>query len=111
MRPSVAELRPAAQAWVGWATTKPFIRRLWIFGSRARGQGRPDSDLNVAVEIDPVGTDENAYTSFVHDAGNWRAELQPLLTYNLHLKWYDQSNQPVWNGVNSDGIPVYERNR
>jgi uncharacterized protein len=109
MRPSVAELRPAAEALHGWAASKPFLRRLWIFGSRARGTARSDSDLDVAIEIDPVGNDENAYTSFVGDAGSWRNELQPLLTYELHLKWYDKSNRPVWNGVNSDGIQVYER--
>ena len=109
VRPSVAELRPAAETLRAWAGSNAFVRRLWIFGSQERGEATPDSDLDVAIEIDPLGNDESAYTSFVHEAGNWRAELQPMLTYKLHLKWYDESNRPVWDGVNSDGIQVYGR--
>ena len=31
------------------------VTRLAVFGSRARGDARPDSDLDVLVEIDPRG--------------------------------------------------------
>jgi len=34
-----------------WAIVESFIRRVWIFGSRARGDHRIDSDIDVAVEI------------------------------------------------------------
>lgn len=30
------------------------IRRLSVFGSVARNEGRPDSDIDLAVELDPV---------------------------------------------------------
>jgi uncharacterized protein len=30
------------------------IRHIWIFGSIARGDGRPDSDLDFLVEVDPA---------------------------------------------------------
>jgi uncharacterized protein len=103
------ELRPAAQALRSWGSSKPFVRRLWIYGSRAKGTAREDSDLDVAVEIEPVGNDEESYTSFVSEANGWRTELQPMLTYKLHLKWYDRVNKPVWDGVNSAGILVFER--
>lgn len=28
------------------------VRGLWVFGSRRRGEARPDSDLDVLVELD-----------------------------------------------------------
>ncbi len=32
------------------------VKSLWIFGSRARGDHRPDSDLDILVEFDqPIG--------------------------------------------------------
>ena len=109
LRPSVAELSPAAQVLHAWAAGKPFVRRLWIYGSRAKGTARPDSDLDMAVEIDPVGNDEDAGTSFISEAEGWRNELRPLLGgYDLHLEWYDQSNHAVWAGAN-EGIQIYDR--
>lgn len=38
------------------ARQKPLIRIVWLFGSRARGDHKPDSDIDLAVshDIDPV---------------------------------------------------------
>jgi predicted nucleotidyltransferase len=30
------------------------VSRLWLFGSRARGDARPDSDLDILIEVDPA---------------------------------------------------------
>lgn len=30
------------------------VSRLWLFGSRARGDARPDSDLDLLIEVDPA---------------------------------------------------------
>lgn len=35
-----------------WAAKEPLVGRLWLFGSRAREQHRPDSDVDVAIELD-----------------------------------------------------------
>lgn len=41
---------------VAWAATVPFARRIYLFGSRAQCDHRPDSDIDLAVRngIDPV---------------------------------------------------------
>lgn len=30
------------------------VRKLWMFGSRARGDAQPDSDLDILIDIDPA---------------------------------------------------------
>lgn len=43
-------------AVTAWAATEPLVRRVYLFGSRARGHHRPDSDIDLAVlnGIDPA---------------------------------------------------------
>lgn len=35
----------------GRAGRQPLVGRMWLFGSRGRGDHRPDSDLDVAIEL------------------------------------------------------------
>jgi len=39
-----------------WAVTEPLTRRIYLFGSRARSDNRPDSDIDLAIlnDIDPA---------------------------------------------------------
>lgn len=35
-----------------WASRTPEVRAVWLFGSRAKGTARPDSDVDLAIECD-----------------------------------------------------------
>lgn len=70
-----------------WAQSAGCIRQIWIFGSRVRGEGRFDSDLDVAVEMDPIGRDEQAQTGWMALAPKWRVELKKALSVPLDLQW------------------------
>jgi predicted nucleotidyltransferase len=55
-----------------WAATKPTIKTLYVFGSYARGEARPSSDLDLAFEF----TDQTeALSELLENAAVWRAEL------------------------------------
>lgn len=105
------DLRPIAQQLSSWAHRVECVRRLWIYGSRARGDSGPESDLDVAVEIDPIGNDETAEVSFISTASQWRSELEPHIPFKLHLQWYDPAGSyvEVQRGVETSGVLVYER--
>jgi predicted nucleotidyltransferase len=36
-----------------WASANGSVRELWLFGSRATGGSRPDSDVDLAVALMP----------------------------------------------------------
>ena len=52
------------------------IRALYIFGSRARGDNRPDSDLDLAFDLEEHYG--NQLSELVSNADAWRGELARL---------------------------------
>lgn len=94
-----------------WAAENPFVRRLWVFGSRLRGNQRDDSDIDVALEIDPIGNDEIPLTSWISSSDRWREELQPKLPHQLDLQFYDSTDQKshVVQYINCCSALIYER--
>lgn len=53
-----SDLKSLAHVIAQWADQRPAIQRVYIFGSRVRGDNRPDSDLDVAIEFAPTLTTE-----------------------------------------------------
>ena len=100
------------QALLDWAQSNECIRQVWIFGSRARGEGRPDSDIDVAVEIDPVGRDEQAQTSWMELSPGWRMVLGQALSAPLHLEWAGEvgDNSPkITDYLRRSSVLIYRR--
>lgn len=57
--------------WLAWDRLR--AKEVWVFGSRARGDHRPDSDWDVFIVV-PDGTPDEQYNPMVtwligHDAG------------------------------------------
>ena len=99
---------------VRWARGQPVVKRLRIFGSRARGDHRPNSDLDIAVELDAEsirGTDESGgLTTWISENRKWKQELEGRLPYSVQLELYEGSQTPtVQKGVSESSVVVYER--
>lgn len=92
------EVEELAQGWgaavtvilydklAAWAESKPQIAALHIFGSRARGDHAPNSDLDIALEFLDVGEE---LTELACSRSQWKRELSDLsgLTVkNLELR-------------------------
>lgn len=75
-----------------WAASKPLVGRVWIFGSRCRADYKPDSDLDVAIELDmshAKGVDESGgFATWALDAKDWECELATLLPFKIDLELY-----------------------
>jgi predicted nucleotidyltransferase len=74
------------QRLAAWAATKPSIAALHIFGSRARGDYRPDSDLDLAFEFADV---DEELAELIENRAEWKRELSALtgfLVKDLYLR-------------------------
>lgn len=82
-----------------WATSKPLVDLVWIFGSRARGNHRPDSDLDIAIQLDlsaADGVDESGgLATWMLDTGGWEEELAALLPFTIDLEQYRGDATPT----------------
>lgn len=60
---------------VQWASAKPTISALYVFGSYARGEAHPGSDLDLAFEF--VNAEESL-SELITKAARWKQELSSL---------------------------------
>jgi predicted nucleotidyltransferase len=72
-RPSPPEI--PHQTLTNWAATKPTIKAVYVFGSYARGEARPDSDLDLAFDF---FDDSDALAELIAIAAAWKVELTRL---------------------------------
>jgi predicted nucleotidyltransferase len=89
-----------------WASSDPAVRRVWIFGSVAKGKPNP-ADLDVAVELE--ASDPTQY--WMDHSTQWRRELQALLPISLQLEYFDPrgSTPTISNGLAEAKCLAYER--
>ena len=99
-----------------WANDKPLINRLWLFGSRARGEHREDSDVDIAVELDMSaarGVDESGgIATWSFDTKTWKPELELLLQDKIDLQRYKTGDTiTIQAGLDQSSILIYEKSK
>lgn len=93
-----------------WAESEHDVRKAFLFGSVARGDNTPDSDIDVAIQLNarPGIEVELAVWSFERD--RLSESLQGLLPGPLQLEWYDPVETPtVHKGIVESSILVYDQ--
>ena len=83
-----------------WAAAKPTIRAVYVFGSYARGEATPESDLDLAVDV----ADGDA--ELICNSRAWRAELAKLTGLEIG-PFYHLTATPVASGPK---VLVFSRN-
>ncbi|WP_186123807.1 nucleotidyltransferase family protein [Burkholderia gladioli] len=103
-----SDVQSAAAAISRWAATKPIIRRVFIFGSRARDDFRENSDLDVAIEID--GVNGNALATWMFDTKPWYAEISALAPFEIDLEFFDEEETPtIKAAIRRSSVLIYKR--
>jgi predicted nucleotidyltransferase len=105
-----------SQAVAEWAATEPLIRRVYLYGSRAKGSARPDSDIDLAIlfKSDPSIVAEQRGDMFQarwftwedHNP-RWHADLSRRFSVPVHLKRPQRSNRIVRPALKSCRLRLY----
>ncbi|WP_246694741.1 nucleotidyltransferase domain-containing protein [Methylobacterium sp. WL6] len=80
-------LTNSQRAWIiDWAERTDAVAEVWLFGSRAKGTARPDSDIDLVVDLyPPNGNDDWAFGKFNSLADAWQGALGTLLEWPVSL--------------------------
>jgi predicted nucleotidyltransferase len=62
-----------------WAAGNENVRELWLFGSRARGEAREESDVDLALALmPPDGKHDWALGNYFFFESEWKRQLEAI---------------------------------
>jgi predicted nucleotidyltransferase len=68
-----------------WAARTNSVQEVWLFGSRAKGTSRPDSDIDLGIYLMPP-TGESVAALYFAKGDAWQRELAELLRQRVSLQ-------------------------
>jgi predicted nucleotidyltransferase len=68
-----------------WAERTPCVEEVWLFGSRAKGGSKPDSDIDLALKLGPVGATRTLLGNYYVLSERWTEELTEVLQQQAHV--------------------------
>ena len=94
-----------------WARKHREIKYVYLYGSRARGDNRPDSDIDLAIMMDMRAGDGNTLATWIFWQADFKENPDLHLSSEIHLEWYekDEGLERVGPGVENDGILLYTK--
>ena len=75
-------------------------RKVWLYGSRARGDARENSDFDLAFEI----SDDTNWSRFVTEVSD-----DPPSLHKFDLVNYEQTDASLREAIHKEGLVIYER--
>jgi predicted nucleotidyltransferase len=69
-----------------WAEANGSVKELWLFGSRAKGTSRFESDVDIAVALMPAQGRHNwALGNYVDQQPQWKEQLETIVGRKVDL--------------------------
>lgn len=87
------------------------LRQIILYGSYARGDFRPDSDIDIMILLDLSDIDIKKYRHQLSDMTfdfnmDYDVDIKPIAKNEEHYrKWVD--NYPFYSNVNREGVRLY----
>src|SRR5436190_1151793 len=68
---------------VEWAKKTQSVREIWLFGSRAKAQAEPNSDVDLAIVLMPG---EWPFGNYIARGDAWQRELSAIVRQHVSLE-------------------------
>lgn len=92
-----------------WAISKKEVQRVFLFGSRARKEDRPGSDVDIALLVTDLNG-ESADTRYYWNRRYWKEELGSALERPVSIvRLVDNGRTDIQDSIARDGILLYEK--
>lgn len=77
---------------------------LWLYGSRARGDARPDSDYDLLILLDKEKITSKDYDDYTYPLRMLGVDIDAELNPQIYIKkdWLSWSFAPFYKNVESD---------
>ncbi len=99
-------LRNAAIDVHDWASKKPEINCIWLFGSRVRGDFKEHSDLDIAVGLKgPTGH----FTFWMCTKPKWINELRLIVPWDVDLQLLSHETERMQDCIADSGHLLVQR--
>jgi predicted nucleotidyltransferase len=70
-----------------WASKNESVREVWLFGSRAKGCSRPESDVDIALSLMPaIGKHDWAAGNYFAFHSDWKRELEVIVGRHVSVE-------------------------
>lgn len=96
-----------------WAEAQPHILAVRLYGSRAKGTARPDSDIDLALTVVAKTSrlcDDDGYTAYFFSKDRWQNELSALTGLPVHVERYHAQTHPnVFRFCAELSVPLWQR--
>ena len=110
MMPLPPDLIPLVRIIAEWLKSVPGVRRLYLYGSRVRGDHRSDSDVDLRIfRDDDLDADDSTADWWTHQHKSHFAELEDRLPEKLHLVFETDVVDPAIREGAEDPVHVEGR--
>jgi predicted nucleotidyltransferase len=95
-----------------WAKANDSVRELWLFGSRAQGRSRPESDVDLGIALMPPKgeNDDPAFGAYLACEKEWKRQLEEIVGRHVSLEPIIPDKDPDWDSmVRGFGIRLWSR--
>jgi predicted nucleotidyltransferase len=93
-----------------WAKNEQLIKRVFIFGSRTRGNYSGSSDIDIAIELSFSEPNTNL-ANFLFEQDRWGSDLKKLINLEVDVQLLEVNNKNsiIFRGVSDNSILAYQQ--